>query len=280
MSKLLKNEYKSALITGASSGIGSAFARLLPPATSLVLAGRDARQLSRLAEDLSTSERSVMTVTADLATAEGRRHVIKTAQECSVDLLISNAGNGFGGSFGTTPIADEQHSILVNVVATVELLHALIPTMVENAKHESRRCGIIVVSSWAALGPMPKLATYGASKAFQLRLVKSIASELRDEPIDLLALCPTRTETDFFARAGLPTPPMWVSAETPAAEALKALGNRVTYVSSGPWERRNMFRRGLSAAQKLVQNEARVAARETFSIFWVGRAKICGSRAC
>jgi short-subunit dehydrogenase len=250
------NDYKSALITGATSGIGRAFARLLPPTISLLLTGRNVQQLSRLAEDLSSGDRTVRTVSADLATAEGRGHVIKAAQECSVDLLISNAGNGFAGLFGTTPVAAEQDSLSVNVIATVELLRALIPPMIENAKREGDRCGVIVVSSRGGFRACPKLASYGASKAFQLRLVESIASERRDEPIDLLALCPTYTDTNFFERAGLPAPPKWVSAETAAREGLSALGHRVTHICYGPWERPIVLRRTLSAVRQVLSGHA------------------------
>src|SRR5689334_23252716 len=115
----MRTMYRTALVTGATSGIGEAFARLLPSDCSLVITGRNGDQLAALAEELGRDGRDVHAVTADLATAEGRRRVIGAATDRSIDLLVCNAGSGVAGRFGTTPIGAERESLAVNVAATL-----------------------------------------------------------------------------------------------------------------------------------------------------------------
>ena len=227
--------YRSALITGASSGIGAAFARLLPRHTHLVLAGRNAARLEQVSAELSFPGRRVDVVVADLATAEGRGVVTAAAERAAVDLFICNAGLATAGDFSATSHGAERETIAVNVVATVELLHTLMPSMLARATAENRRAAIIIVSSTAAFGSRPGLATYAASKAFQLHLAEALSVELEQQPIDILALCPTRTETEFFARAGLPPAgPGAISPETVAREGLQALGRTPVHICKPP----------------------------------------------
>ena len=219
--------YRSALITGASGGIGEAFANALPSATGLLLTGRDETRLAEVAAASAAAPgRRVETLAADLATAEGRHAVVRAAEAAEVDLFICNAGFGHAGRFGATDASIERALIAVNVMAAAELLHALLPGIAERARRTDRRGGVIVVSSAVALGPSPHLATYGAAKAFQLHLTRSLAREFSGEAIDFLALCPTYTRTGFFARAGMPPPPVAMSPAAVAREGLAALGRR------------------------------------------------------
>lgn len=225
--------YRSALITGSSSGIGTAFARILPQHTNLVLAGRNAARLEQLSALLSFPGRRVDVVIADLATDDGRSAVAAAAERAAIDLFVCNAGLATAGDFTETPLAAERETIGVNVVATVELLHTLVPSMLARAISENRRAGVIIVSSTAAFGPRRGLATYAASKAFQLHLAQALCAELKDQPLDVLALCPTRTETEFFARAGLPPAgPRAISPETVAREGMHALGRTPVHICS------------------------------------------------
>jgi len=227
--------YRSALITGSSSGIGAAFARLLPRETHLVLTGRNASRLEQVSAELSFPGRRIDAVVADLATAEGRDSVAAAAEHAAVDLFVCNAGGATAGDFGTTSLDAERETIAVNVVATVELLYTLLPSMLARAIAENRRAGIIIVSSAAAFGARPGLATYAASKAFQLRLGEALSMELKQQPIDILALCPIRTETEFFSRAGLPPAgPQAISPETVAREGMRALGRTPVHVWNPP----------------------------------------------
>lgn len=218
--------FRSALITGASGGIGTAFARALPAQTHLLLTGRDAGYLNALATQLALPGRRVETVAADLAAASGREAVIRAAQRADIDLFICNAGVGKFGCFGRLPLSTEQEIIAVNITAVVELLHALVPPMRNRVLSEGRRGGIIVVSSALALAPSPGLASYGASKAFLLHLIRSLSVEMAVGSLDFLALCPTATKTKFFARAGLPLPSRTMSPDAVAREALAVLGRR------------------------------------------------------
>jgi uncharacterized protein len=218
--------YRSALITGGSSGIGAAFARALPMETHLLLTGRDVSRLESVAAPLASSGRRVEILAADLATTQGRAAVIEVAERAAVDLFVCNAGLGTSGSFGSTALSAEREVLAVNVIAVAELLHALIPPMTARAHHAHSRGGIIVVSSVVALGSWPSLASYGATKAFQLYLTQALSQELADEPLDFLCLCPTITRTAFFERAGLSLPARAMSPDVVAREGLAALGRR------------------------------------------------------
>src|SRR6185369_1754325 len=179
--------FQTALITGASSGIGSAFARALPRATNLLLTGRQHEKLVSLASELALNGREVRTVTADLATPEGRQAVIGAARDARIDLLINNAGLGrIGRVIENTP-ERESEMTQVNIVAPAELSRALLPDMLKRAHESNKRCGVIFVASTAAFMPIPYFATYSASKAFLLHYAEALAEELAREPADILA---------------------------------------------------------------------------------------------
>lgn len=224
--------FHMALITGASSGIGSAFARALPRSTHLLLTGRDHEKLASLARDLASGDREVRTVTADLATPEGRRAVIGAASDAKVDLVINNAGLGkIGRVIENTP-ERESEIMQVNIVAAAEITRALLPGMLKRAHEGNKRCGMIFVASTAAFMPIPYFATYAASKAFLLHYTEALAEEMSREPIDILALCPGATETAFFARAGVNKPNFASlhTADRVARDGLQMLGQRRVHV--------------------------------------------------
>ncbi|HYM32234.1 MAG TPA: SDR family NAD(P)-dependent oxidoreductase [Candidatus Cybelea sp.] len=216
--------YRAALITGASGGIGAAFARALPAETHLVLTGRNTARLEQLAAQLQSPGRNIAVVPADLTAPDGRNAVIEAARTHAIDLLVCNAGGTKAGPFLKTAPSDEHATIGLNVVALAELLHAIAPPLIERARRDNRRAGIIVVSSAAALSASAGVASYGASKAFQLHLTRTLAAELQDEPVDIVVLCPTYTVSGFFARAGLAMPSEALSPEAVAREGLAALG--------------------------------------------------------
>jgi len=224
--------YQSALITGASSGIGESFARGLPRSTALLLAGRDRDRLGTLAQELASPERTVRIVAADLSEPTGRQSVIAAGESAEVDLVINNAGIGKIGRVIDNTAARESEMTLVNVVAPVEICRALLPGMLRRAETAKRRAGIINVSSAAAFTPMPFFATYAASKAFMLHYTEALAEELSDRPIDVLALCPGATRTRFFERAGIEKPSFTTMHEPDrvAREGLQALGHRTVHI--------------------------------------------------
>ncbi|HVO02074.1 MAG TPA: SDR family NAD(P)-dependent oxidoreductase [Candidatus Cybelea sp.] len=223
--------FRSALVTGASSGIGEAFARGLPRTTVLLLAGRDRDRLTRLAHELGSPERMVRIAAGDLATEEGRQGVISAAESAEVDLVVNNAGIGRLGKVTDNSAERESEMVLVNALAPVEICRALLPGMLRRAETSQSRAGIINVSSAAAFTPMPFFATYAASKAFLLHYTEALAEELSDKPIDVLALCPGATRTRFFERAGVNE--IGFSMHDPGRvvrEALQALGHRTVHI--------------------------------------------------
>jgi len=228
------NGFRAALITGASSGIGAAFAALLPAATALLLTGRDGAALERLRGSLPSPER-VETLVADLTVPADRARLIDAAETRRIDLLVNNAGLGAFGRVIDNDPALEAAMAEVNVVAPVVLTRALLPGMVARAHADGRRGGIIMLSSVAGFAPMARFATYAATKAFDLHYAEALASELAGSAIDVLALCPGATRTAFQARAGLPggSTPFQHSAERVAQEGLAALGRRTVHVVGG-----------------------------------------------
>jgi hypothetical protein len=227
---VFQRTFETALITGATSGIGAAFADVLPAQTNLLLTGRREAQLRAAAERLSLPGRRVETVAGDLATASGRAAVIRSAEEARIDLFICNAGAGVHGPFLSHAASDELEMLELNVIACAQLLRELLPGMLARARDSGRRAGIVVVTSRAALGPVPELATYAASKAFQLRLAQALADELKREPVDVLALCPTFTNTGFFEHSGTPLPDRkMMSAVSVARDGLASLGRRAVH---------------------------------------------------
>lgn len=224
--------YRCALITGASSGIGEAFARALPKSTSLLLTGRDRTRLTHLAAELANADRTVRSIAADLATAEGRQAVIGFAEDQPVDLLINNAGIACLGPVAENPPERESEMAQLNIVAPVELTRALLPGMLKRAEG-GQRGGLIFVASAAAFMPIPLFATYAASKAFLLHYAEALAEELSGAPIDVLALCPGATRTRFFERAHISRSdnlPQMHEPDRVARAGLQALGHRVVHV--------------------------------------------------
>lgn len=219
-----------ALVTGATGGIGEAFAREMPPETNLVITGRDPDKLHKLKEALGPERTE--TVVADLATPEGVEAVANAANAAGVDLLVNNAGLGEYGGFLDESFSAHRTTIRVNVEAVLELTHRLVPGMLERADLGGRRAGLINVASSLAFFPVPTFATYAASKAFILSFTESLSAELTDQPIDVLCACPGAVKTEFGERAGYRqgSIPGAMPPEKVARASLAALGRQRTVV--------------------------------------------------
>lgn len=186
-----------ALVTGASSGIGHAFARQLAAAGhDLVVVARDETRLGELATTIGTGV-DVEVLPADLGDAERLAAVEERLRRGDVDLLVNNAGFGTTGRFAELPVEGEDQEIRLNVLALTRLTAAAVPGMVER-----RRGGVINVASIAAFQPTPGTATYGATKAYVLSFTTALREELRGTGVKALALCPGFTLTEFQSRAG------------------------------------------------------------------------------
>jgi hypothetical protein len=212
----------TALVTGASSGIGEAFAsRLAARGEDLVVVARRADRLAALAGRLGP-RCSVEVLEADLTDPAGLARVAARLAdpERPVDLLVNNAGHGTLGRFWEMPAAGEAASIALNVTALVELTHAALGPMVGRG-----RGGVINVSSLGAYQPLPLNATYGATKAFVSSFTNSIAEELRGTGVRAMVVAPGFTRTEFQAESFSPgdVPAfVWQSADAVAATALRA----------------------------------------------------------
>jgi len=209
-----------ALVTGASSGIGEAFARrLAQDGYDLVLVARRREALEALAEELRGSRGvQVEVLPADLTDPGELRAVEeRLGREPSVGLLVNNAGFGTECAFAESDIEREEQEIRLNVIALVRLTRAALPRM-----REAGRGAIINVSSLAALAPMPWTATYGATKAYVNSFTESLAEELRGSGVRVQALCPGFTRTGFQEVAGVDTSQIpsvaWMEPE-PVVEA-------------------------------------------------------------
>lgn len=219
-------DWQRALVTGASSGIGEAFAhRLAADGTDLVLVARGVEALERLADGLRADHGATVEVlAADLATGEGRGPVVERLGDdgAPVDLLVNNAGIGSSGAFGDIPVERELALIDLNVSALVALTHAAVPAMRRHG-----RGGVINVGSLSGFQPYPFGATYGASKAFVTSFSKALHTELAGGGVRVLAICPGFTRTNFQSAAGIARTPipdwLWLQPAEVADEALDAL---------------------------------------------------------
>lgn len=224
------DRWHRALVTGASSGIGDAFARLLAAqGTNLVVVARNADRLASLAEELrrGTDGRDgvdVEVLPADLADRDQLQAVADRllAEDNPIDLLINNAGFGFTGDFIDLDPEVEVSVVDVNVSAMQRLAHAA-----GSAMSGRGRGGILNVSSIAGFGPSPKSATYAASKAFVTSFSEAIHMELGPHGVVVTCLCPGLTRTEFQERAnydagGIPAA-LWQEADTVAEAGLQGL---------------------------------------------------------
>ena len=193
---------KTALITGASSGIGSTFARALARrGMSVVLVARSEERLGTLATELSQRHGiRAEVIPADLSQEDAIHQIQREVQQRGlvIDLLVNNAGFGLNGYFETLSPERDHDQVMVDVTAVVDLTHAFVPALLER----SPGAAIINVASTAAFQPLPYMAVYGASKAFVLSFSQALAEEYRTRGLRVLALCPGATETPFFDVAG------------------------------------------------------------------------------
>jgi short-subunit dehydrogenase len=193
----MKIDHCSALITGASAGIGREFSlQLAGRAHSLTLVARREQKLSKLRDEL-TQRHPNLTVRireADLANLAQLKELLAwlDCEKIDVDLLINNAGLGDLGPFAMSdPIRNEQ-IMLVNMVALTSLTRHLIPQMIAR-----KRGGILNVSSSAGFLPIPNFAIYAATKAYVTSFSEALRAELRGTGVSVCALCPGPVHTEF-----------------------------------------------------------------------------------
>ncbi|MFA9432423.1 SDR family NAD(P)-dependent oxidoreductase [Egicoccus sp. AB-alg2] len=195
--------FTRALVTGASSGIGDAFARLLAArGVATVLVARSADQLADLAAGLRTEHAGdpggdVEVLPADLTDPAGLQKVCDrlTDEDLPIDLLVNNAGAGQVGAFAELDVQDAETAVRLNVLAPLRLTHAALPALAE------RGGAVLNVASVAAFQPVPMMATYAASKAFLSSWSEALYEELRDAGVTVTALAPGFTRSGFVDAA-------------------------------------------------------------------------------
>lgn len=193
---------QTALITGASRGIGRSLAQLHALAGhDLVLVARNETQLQELADQLQANHQIATTIIpADLTDAQQVEQVFTTCQDQHIDIdyLINNAGFGGYGRFDQRDRTDDQAMIALNINALTHLTHLFLPGMIKR-----KRGKIMQVASTAGMVPGPMQAVYHATKAYVLSLSQALAAELAEIPITVTALCPGPVDTDFAKEANL-----------------------------------------------------------------------------
>jgi short-subunit dehydrogenase len=249
-------ERRLALVTGASAGIGAAFARIYAShGYDVALSARRAERLEALGEEIRLRWGvETLALPADLAEAAAPAELLErlAAQGRAVDALVNNAGYGLPGGYAATSWAEQARFLQVMVTAPCELAHRVLPGMVE------RRFGRIVnVASLAGLAPGAAGHTlYAASKAFLIKFSQSLYLENEATGVHVSALCPGFTYSEFHdvngtrAQVSASTPPwLWLGADEVAATGYEAVeANRPVCVPGAP-------NKALAALAKLIPDD-------------------------
>ncbi len=214
----------TALITGASSGIGAELARLCAAAGyDLILAARRTDRLTELGSQLAAAHRvQSRAVAADLSDAAAPDALFGAVRGTGIDILINNAGLATHGRYWETDWNRQAALLQVNMMAPAHLTRLFLPEMVRRGSGR-----VLQVASTAAFVPGPLMATYYASKAFLVSFSEAIANELKGTGVSMTVLCPGPTRTEFFEVNALEKTPLAsggaMSAEAVAREGYRAM---------------------------------------------------------
>lgn len=210
----------TALVTGASSGMGEEFARQLAArGCHLVLVARSEGKMHALADELRRAHGlNIVVIAADLSDPNQVENVCLqlATQGLCIDHLINNAGFGTAGALLSRPAQSQQQMLQLNALAPLLLAQRLLPGMIER-----RGGGVLNMASVAAFFPIPFMATYAASKAFLLSHTQALAEELRGSGVRAMALCPGPVSTGFQKRAGYELGPLERLAELSSEQVVK-----------------------------------------------------------
>ncbi|HEV2889150.1 MAG TPA: SDR family oxidoreductase [Frankiaceae bacterium] len=239
----------TAIVTGASAGIGAAFVRRLARERhDLVLVARDEARLAALAKETRAAygvEAEVLA--ADLATDEGVARVEERAGRADVAMLVNNAGFGHRGRFLQVPVADELTMVRVHVDAVLRLTTAAVRGMTERGRGD-----VVNVASVAAFFPR---GTYGASKAWVVSFSEAVRQDVAGSGVRVLALCPGFTHTEFHDRAGMDMSgiprALWLDADDVVAEGLADL-RKGRAVSVPGWQYKALVGAGRLVPRRLA----------------------------
>lgn len=220
-------KWKRALVTGASSGIGEAFARrLAAEGTAIVAVARRQDRLEQLPGDVEV-------LVADLTDPEDLGRVATRLAQGDIDLLVNNAGFGSTGSLAVIPEERVAAEVALDVTAVVRLTRAALPAMLERGSG-----AVLNVSSIVGFFPTPRMATYAGAKAFVTAFTQSVAEEVTGTGVRVAVLAPGLTRTEFEAVAHESQPRsmpavFWQSADDVAAAGIAGLGSGKVVIVPG-----------------------------------------------
>jgi len=213
----------TALITGASSGIGLELARFhASKGGDLVLVARNKSKLDEIKTELEKKYNiSVYTIGKDLSVAKSAQevHDQTTKQNIQIDYLINNAGFGDFGMFAESDLDKQLQMISVNITALTALTHLYLPGMIKKGSGK-----ILNVASTAAFQPGPTMAVYYATKAYVLHFSEAIANELKGSGVTVTALCPGATESGFQSAADMQESKLVKGKKLPSAKEVALYG--------------------------------------------------------
>lgn len=233
------SRYRAALITGASSGIGEAFAEAYAKqGLDLVLVARSKDKLDAIAASLLQKHSGIRVevIVADLSQPYPGAALLQQVKSrgIEIDVLVNNAGFGFASDFHQDENHRQREMISLNVGAVVDLAQTFLPTMLERGSG-----AIINIASVAGFQPTPFMTVYGATKAFVLSFSEGLWAEYRGKGIAVIAVCPGPVDTGFFEATGnatlrkaIPSGSM-LSADAVVAATLKALGQGKSHIVPG-----------------------------------------------
>ncbi|MBI1807060.1 MAG: SDR family oxidoreductase [Ignavibacteria bacterium] len=216
---------KTALITGASTGIGREFSKLFArDGYNLLLVARNETALASLASDLTAKHGIAATIiTKDLSSRSSPTEIYDFIhdQAITIDVLVNNAGFGTHGAFTGTDLILELQQMDLNIVALTHLTKLFVKDMVRRGSGR-----ILNVASTAAFQPGPLMAVYYATKAYVLSFSEALRAELKGTGITVTTLCPGPTRTEFQKRAGMEKTNLFRSANVMEAATVAAIGYR------------------------------------------------------
>jgi short-subunit dehydrogenase len=252
----MRQTFRTALVTGASSGIGESMAReLAKRGTELILVARREDLLTRLAADLPVK---ATVLPADLTDPDQLAAVEDHLRTSRVELLVNNAGFGAFGPVAEIPIDEQVKEIQLNVTALVRLSHAALPAMLERGGG-----GILNVASMAGYTPAPGSAVYGATKSFVTSFTESLHTEVRGTGVHVTALCPGFTRTADTAKREF----LWLRRADVARSGLDAVAaGRALCIPGAQYK----------AVYPVLKAAPRLPLRRAVSLMWQRAAATVG----
>ena len=214
---------KTALITGASNGIGLELAKIhASKGGNLVLVARNKAKLEELKAELENQYNvSIYVITKDLSLSNAAQEVYDEtkSQNIHIDYLINNAGFGDYGMFADTEWEKEEQMINLNITALTQFTKLYVQDMIQNGNGK-----IMNVASTAAFQPGPKMAVYFATKAYVLSFTEAIGNELKEKGITVTALCPGPTESGFVDAAAMADSKLVKGRKLPSSKSVALYG--------------------------------------------------------